>query len=357
MDIPNTTTQRYHIGDSRSIPLSDGSVQLIVTSPPYPMVQMWDKQFASMSPDIANALESSLPLVAYEYMHLELDKVWKETHRLLADGGFCCINIGDATRTHENHFRMYHNHSRIIQSMTAIGFTPLPDILWRKPNNSPTKFMGSGMLPAGAYVTYEHEYILIFRKGGKRVFNENAKRLRSSSAYFWEERNQWFTDIWSDIIGAKQSLTKGRKRSAAFPFELSYRLINMYSIYGDTVLDPFLGTGTTLVSSAVACRNGIGIEALPSLAPVIDESMCQVPAHSHTRINGRLDSHRSFIDERRKRGKSLKYNNPIHNIPVVTSQEQKLCLLSATSSTKVEENKFVINYKPVQTVNTQNIDT
>ena len=129
--------------------------------------------------------------------------------------------------------------------MARAGFTSLPDILWRKPTNAPNKFMGSGMLPAGAYVTYEHEYILIFRKGGKRAFDRPPRRrqLRRRSAYFWEERNVWFSDVWTDLTGDAPGSRRRetRARSAAFPFELPYRLIQMFSVYGDTVLDPFAG--------------------------------------------------------------------------------------------------------------------
>ena len=104
--------------------------------------------------------------------------------------------------------------------------------------------MGSGMLPAGAYVTLEHEYILIVRKGSKREFKtEVEKENRRESALFWEERNVWYSDVWTDIKGTEQKLPKAmsRLRSAAFPFELAYRLINMYSVKGDVILDSISG--------------------------------------------------------------------------------------------------------------------
>ena len=105
-----------------------------------------------------------------------------------------------------------------------MGFTNLPEIIWRKPTNSPNKFMGSGMLPAGAYVTLEHEFILIFRKGGKRIFKSDAEKLkRQQSAFFWEERNVWFSDLWT-LTGTNQKLNNknSRERSAAYPFDLAY---------------------------------------------------------------------------------------------------------------------------------------
>src|SRR5690554_4953442 len=226
--------------------LNDNTIDLIVTSPPYPMIQMWDSVMYTFNPEIEKEMEKYNGVNAFNLMHIELDKVWSECYRVLKDGGFACINIGDATRTLNGNFALYSNHSRIIKSFLKLGFNNLPNILWRKQTNAPNKFMGSGMLPAGAYVTLEHEWILIFRKGDKRVFKSELEKLeRRKSAYFWEERNVWFSDIW-DFKGVKQRLenTNGRERSAAFPIELPYRLINMFSLRNDTILDPFVGTGT-----------------------------------------------------------------------------------------------------------------
>ena len=167
-----TTRHEIHFADSREMAaVPDGSVSLVVTSPPYPMIELWDAQFAAAGPDIADALEGEDGARAFDLMHLRLDRVWQECHRLLQPGGLACINIGDATRKIGGEFRLFSNHSRILQALTGMGFSVLPDILWRKPTNAPNKFLGSGMLPAGAYVTYEHEYILIVRKGGPRKFS------------------------------------------------------------------------------------------------------------------------------------------------------------------------------------------
>ena len=143
--------------------LGDSSVDLVVTSPPYPMIEMWDEIMSNQNPYIKEALEDHRPELAFELMHKELDVVWKECYRVVKDGGFICINIGDATRTIDGEFRLYNNHSRITQYCTSLGLTNLPNIIWRKQTNAPNKFMGSGMLPCGAYITLEHEYILIFR--------------------------------------------------------------------------------------------------------------------------------------------------------------------------------------------------
>ncbi|MHA2283956.1 MAG: DNA methyltransferase [Promethearchaeota archaeon] len=148
----------------------DESIHLILTSNPYPLIEMWDEIFAKQNPAIKEALENDNGNLAFELMHQELDKVWSEVHRVLCPGGIACINIGDATRTIDKRFRLYSNHARILQKCIELDFDVLPAIIWRKPTNAPNKFMGSGMLPAGAYVTLEHEHVLILRKGGKRNF-------------------------------------------------------------------------------------------------------------------------------------------------------------------------------------------
>lgn len=168
--------------------IPDSSVDLMVTSPPYPMIEMWDDIFSKQNPSIGEALKNKNGKKAFELMHKELDRIWKEVYRVLKEGGFACINIGDATRTVNGKFTLYTNHSRILQYCVDYGFNALPEILWRKQTNAPNKFMGSGMLSAGAYVTLEHEFILILRKGNKREFKTTEEKLRrQQSAFFWRK--------------------------------------------------------------------------------------------------------------------------------------------------------------------------
>jgi DNA modification methylase len=165
-----------------------GSISLVVTSPPYPMIKMWDEMFISQNPAIGNALKSQKGPDAFELMHRILDDVWSEVYRVLKSGGIACINIGDATRTINDNFSLYQNHTRMMSYLLKLGFSSLPAILWRKQTNAPNKFMGSGMLPPGAYVTLEHEYIIIVRKGKKREFKTlEDKQIRRQSAYFWTD--------------------------------------------------------------------------------------------------------------------------------------------------------------------------
>jgi DNA modification methylase len=305
--------------------IENNSVDLVVTSPPYPMIEMWNDSFCSQNRNIQLLLNSGKYDDAFNEMHNILQKVWVEIDRVLTDGGFVCINIGDATKNCDGIFRMFSNHSKIISFFSKMGYSILPDIIWRKQTNAPNKFMGSGMYPAGAYVTFEHEYILIFRKGRKREFKSTEKKLnRQRSAYFWEERNIWFSDLW-DIKGVSQIMKKpvSRDRSGAFPFELAYRLINMYSVKGDTVLDPFAGTGTVAFASIASERNSINIEIDTSLYENIFTGRSQIKNKINVYIKSRIKNHIEFINKQKALGKEKFYINTQHNLLVKTRQEKE----------------------------------
>jgi len=309
--------------------INDKSINLVVTSPPYPMIAMWDDIFSSQNKKIKNSLMNDDGKIAFESMHRELDKIWEEISRVIIDGGIACINIGDATRTIGGKFQLFSSHSRIISKFIELGFVNLPNIIWRKPTNSPTKFMGSGMYPPGAYVTLEHEYILIFRKGNKRAFNSpDEKQKRRESTYFWEERNLWYSDIWFDLKGVSQKTKKNnmREKTAAYPFDLPYRLINMFSIKNDIILDPFLGTGTTTLAAIASSRNSIGIDIDKTFVNFAIESITNTKIFSiNDYINNRIEKHLLFVEERKKKyGEgALKYTNDHHKFPVMTKQEQE----------------------------------
>jgi DNA modification methylase len=126
-------------------------------------------------------------------MHKELDKVYDQCLKVSKDDVIICINIGDATRTINGLFRLFTNGARTVKYFLSKGFTQLPSIIWHKPTNSPNKFMGSGMLPVGAYTTLEHEHILIFRKS-KRIF-KTAEEIKV-------DNHPLFFNM-SEICGAK----------------------------------------------------------------------------------------------------------------------------------------------------------
>ena len=328
------------------------SVQLVVTSPPYPMIKMWDDLFESKNPRTHLLLRNGRGHEAFELMHQQLDPVWDEVHRIVEPGCFACINIGDATRTTGGDFQLYPNHARILNYLVQIGFSPMPSILWRKQTNAPNKFMGSGMLPAGAYVTLEHEHVLILRKGSKKEFKKpGQKERRRQSALFWEERNRWFSDIWFDLKGAVQKFTgkEQRKRSAAFPFALPYRLINMYSVKGDTVVDPFLGIGTTTLAAMASARNSAGFELEKEFINHIAHRVEKSKETLNNEVAGRLSSHREFAHARREEGKTLKHVNENYQFSVMTKQETQLCLDRIdTIRFDRENNRFNVSHEPVE---------
>ncbi|MDH4122579.1 MAG: site-specific DNA-methyltransferase [Thermoplasmata archaeon] len=256
------------IGDSRNMErIPSESIQLVVTSPPYPMIEMWDELFSELDPRIKHYLASARQSdynKAYELMHSHLTRTLEECKRVLSDGGTCCINIGDALRTCGKQFRLFPNHAKIIENLEKIGMSILPYILWKKPTNKPNAFLGSGFLPSNAYVTLDCEYIIISRKGSPRKFPpKDPKRYRSK--FTKKDRDIWFSQIWGDIPGVNQNNVLNGKRTGAFPIEIPNRLISMFSIEDDLILDPFMGTGTTMFAAMQQKRRFVGYE--------IDEKM------------------------------------------------------------------------------------
>jgi DNA modification methylase len=228
----------------------------------------------------------------------------------------------------------------------------LPSIIWRKSTTKPNKFMGSGMEPPNAYVTLEHEYVLIFRKGGLRKFSDKEKENRRKSAYFWEERNRWFSDVWLDLRGASQNFDvdkrenkEMRERSAAFPFEFAYRLINMFSLIGDTVLDPFCGTGTTMQAAAVSGRNSIGYEIDDSFRGLVTEKIEKSKEISKDVVNRRIKEHLLFVEKRKKDGKvGKKYFSKRYGFEVLTAQEIDIEFPIVNKIERIDDCEFEIEY-------------
>jgi len=243
---PPTGTVQLIRGDARHLTeLANESVQLVVTSPPYPMIPQWDALFAALGAR------------DYPAMLGVLEEAWAECHRVLIEGGLLAIVIGDALRSGEEGFRLWPNHAETLVAASRVGFRPLPYILWKKPTNKPNAFLGSGFLPLNAYVTLDCEFILLFRKGRLRRFPVRDP-LRTSSRLTRAERDHWFSQVWDDVRGTPQRRTGGR--TGAFPPEIPERLVRMFSVRGDTVLDPFAGTGTSVWAAARLGRNGVGVE-------------------------------------------------------------------------------------------------
>ncbi|MCI4325023.1 MAG: site-specific DNA-methyltransferase [Thermoplasmata archaeon] len=261
--VPSATIRTVH-GDARELPgVAPGSVELIVTSPPYPMIPQWDETFHRWG------------ATDYPSMHGRLGEVWAACFRALVPGGILAVNVGDALRSGPDGFRLWPNHVDVTRSCETVGFRSLPYVLWKKPTNKPNAFLGSGFLPPNAYVTLDCEFVLLFRRGGLRRLPPKDPR-RERSRYTKAERDRWFSQVWDDVPGIRQS-GKGR-RTGAFPPEIPRRLIRMFSLVGDTVLDPFAGTGTTLWVAHALGRTSVGIDNDPELSEAL--------AREAARLNG-----------------------------------------------------------------------
>ncbi|MFC6724694.1 DNA-methyltransferase [Halobium palmae] len=344
------TDHGIYLGSSNNLSeIDDNEVELVVTSPPYPMIEMWDDLFADLNPAVEAALDAGEGRKAFELMHEELDETWDEVSRVLVDGGIACVNIGDATRTVDDSFRVYQNHAHVTEYFDSLGFEPLPDVLWRKPTNSAAKFMGSGTMPPNAYATLEHEYILIFRNGKESRDFRSGNAVRYESAYFWEERNEWFSDVWEGIKGTFQELENAdealRDRSAAYPIEVPYRLVNMYSVYGDTVLDPFWGTGTTSLAAMVAGRNSVGYEIQEEFTEVFDAQVAEIEEIARDTVSKRIRRHEEFVRGRLEDGEEFKYDAENYDFPVTTKQEKQLRLYTI-DGVETTEDGYTLTHSP-----------
>lgn len=245
----NVTTHRLIQGDARNMDfIPDTSIHLVVTSPPY-----WKLKRYVENPNQLGHVED------YEGFVEELGKVWKEAYRILVPGGRLVCVVGDvclSRRANGRHVVMP-LHSDISVSCRKIGFDNLNPIIWYKiananyEVNNGSKFLGKPYEP-NAIIKNDIEFILMQRKpGGYRKPTEAQRRL---SMIDKKDYNTWFRQFWN-ITGAST-----RQHPAPFPLELAYRLVRMFSFYGDTVLDPFNGTGTTMVAALKANRNSIGME-------------------------------------------------------------------------------------------------
>ena len=231
------TTHRLVLGDARDLSfLDDASVHLIVTSPPY-----WTlKKYEENPNQLGHVAE-------YEQFLAELEKVWRECFRVLVRGGRMVCIVGDvclSRRKHGRH-RVVPLHADICVACRKIGFDNLNPIIWNKISNANyevnngTKFLGKPYEP-NAIIKNDIEFILMQRKpGGYRKPTMVQRRLSRLSK---EEYESWFVQSWN-LPGAST-----RHHPAPFPLELAYRLIRMFSFVGDTVLDPFMGSGTVTLS-------------------------------------------------------------------------------------------------------------
>lgn len=255
--------QTFHTivnGDCRRMnEVKDNSVHLIVTSPPY-----WQLK------DYGDERQIGFNDTYEEYIN-NLNLVWKECYRVLHDGCRLCINIGDqfARSVYYGRYKIIPIHSEIIRFCEIMGFDFMGQIIWQKTTTMNTtggaSIMGSYPYPRNGMVKLDFEYILLFKKRG--VAPQPTIEQKEQSKMTNEEWNTYFNGHWY-FNGVKQD-----KHLAMFPEELPYRLIRMFSFPNETVLDPFLGSGTTSAVAKKIGRNSIGYEINADFIPMIRERM------------------------------------------------------------------------------------
>ena len=257
----NKTRHQLHLGDARDLSwIQDGSVHLVVTSPPY-----WTlKEYASGNENQMGHFEE------YEHFLSELDRVWRECARVLAGGGRICCVVGDvciARKKQGRHF-VVPLHADIQVRARRFGLDCLQPIIWHKIANGATEVQGNGSgfygkpYQPGAIIKNDVEYILFLRKGGE--YRSAPVIQKALSMLTREEMKAWQRSIWTDLRGA--STREGHP--APYPVELAERLIKLFSFAGDTVLDPFAGTGSTSMAAIMSGRNSIANEIEPSYVEI-----------------------------------------------------------------------------------------
>jgi DNA modification methylase len=243
---PRSTAVLYH-ADCRVMPeIADESVDLVVTSPPYWQIK-----------DYGSPGQIGFGQGLHDYLR-DLARVWQECRRVLRGGGRLCVNIGDqfARASLFGRYRVIPLHAEITCQCAEAGLDCMGSIIWRKKTTMNTSggavIMGSYPYPPNGVVEIDFEYILLFRKPG--AARRPPPEVKAGSALTRDEWKSWFSGHW-EVAGARK---KGH--DAPFPEEIPRRLIRMFSFPGDTVLDPFLGTGTTAKAALALGRSALGYE-------------------------------------------------------------------------------------------------
>jgi DNA modification methylase len=249
------TTHDLHRGDARrrTARIAPESVHLAITSPPYWTLKEYRR------------CEGQLGFVAdYDKFLSALDQVWQHCFNALVPGGRLVVVVGDvclSRRMNGGRHTVVPLHASIQEHCRSLGFDNLAPIIWHKISNANyevengSRFLGKPYEP-NAVVKNDVEYILMQRKSG--AYRKPSVDTRILSVISAKNHQKWFQQIWSDVTGAST-----KDHPAPFPLELAERLIRMFSFVGDTILDPFLGSGTTSVAAAKWGRNSIGIEIDP----------------------------------------------------------------------------------------------
>ncbi len=283
------------VGDARALDwIPDESVHLVVCSPPY-----WTLKDYNEHPDQLGHVED------YEQFLDELDRVWRHAFRTLVPGGRLVCVVGDVCLSRKEFGRhlIVPLHADIVVRCRRVGFDNLNPIIWHKITNAKfevegaSKFLGKPYEP-NAIIKNDIEFILMQRKPGG--YRKPTDRQRKLSMIDKEDFGEWFKQFW--ILGGAST----KEHPAPFPLELANRLVRMFSFHGDTVLDPFAGTGTTLVAAAAAGRNAIGVEIDPAYVRLAEKRLnaSAVDLFSRTEIEVADDSAHGPVRKPARRSKA-----------------------------------------------------
>jgi DNA modification methylase len=262
------TTHQVMLGDARDLSaIPNKTVHLVVTSPPY-----WTLKTYPSSPKQLGQIED------YKAFLDELDKVWCECERVLVPGGRICCVVGDVCipRRRLGRHLVMPLHADIQVRARALGLDSLTPIIWHKVANGVTEAEGNGAgfygkpYQPGSIVKNDLEYILFLRKGGE--YRQIGPLQKALSMLTKQEMQSWLRSIWTDIRGA--SLRNGHP--APYPAVLAERLIKLFSFAGDTILDPFAGTGSTAIAAIEAGRNSISLEIEESYVEMVRKNIEKV---------------------------------------------------------------------------------
>jgi DNA modification methylase len=255
----NDTAQEVIVKNSQSMSdLEDNSIHLMLTSPPYFDAKMYSR--VPVEGDLGN-------IHSVDNWFNEIGKVWSETFRVLQPGRKAFINIMNLpVRLEDGGFKTLNLAGRTVDLCERIGFVFKRDIIWHKTNGVRAHF-GTYPYPGGILINNMHEFILEFEKPapkGYKKYDHLTKEQKEKSRIdkeFWLSLKN--SDVW--LMAPKGSGDR-RNHVAPFPYELPYRLIKAFSYISETILDPFVGSGTTLLAAADLKRNGIGYELVPEIA-------------------------------------------------------------------------------------------
>ena len=305
--------------------LTEKSAHLIITSPPY-----W--QLKDYGSDNQIGFNDS-----YEKYINHLNLVWNECHRILEDGCRLCINIGDqfARSVYYGRYKVIPIRTEIIKFCETIGFDYMGAIIWQKATTMNTTggatIMGSFPYPRNGIIKLDYEFILIFKKQGEAP--KISREIRDASKLSKEEWNQYFQGHWN-FGGVRQD-----GHIAMFPEELPRRLIKMFSFVGDTVLDPFLGSGTTSLAAKNLNRNSIGYEINEEFLSIIKNKLG---------IKNSLNFENNSLDFISQNLEGVNFSEMVSKLPYIFKDPHKL-------DKKIDPKKLQFGSK-IDSINNKRVD-